>query len=54
MNWVFHDSFLTAQKAKSYGNKIIKLGLSKGAKIKKNKKRKKRSFDLYIVPFMEK
>ena len=54
MNWILHDNYKTQQEAKAYGTKIIKLGLSKGAKIKKNKKSKAKPFELYIVPFLEK
>lgn len=54
MTWVFHDSYKTQKEAKAHGVTIIKCGLSKGAKVKSNKKNKKRPFELYIVPFSEK
>jgi hypothetical protein len=53
MNWILHDNYKTQKEAKAYGTKIINLKLSKGAKIKENKKNKKRPFELYIVPFTE-
>jgi hypothetical protein len=54
MNWTFHDNYKTEAEARSYGDQIIKLNFSKGAKVVKNNKDKKRPFELYVRPFSEK
>ena len=47
MPWVLHDDFATMKQAKEYGQHVVSLGLAKGAKVKKNEK-KKRKYELYI------
>jgi hypothetical protein len=54
LNWVLHDTYKTEKAAKRDGQTIIKVGLSKGVKIKPNKRNKKRPFELYIRAFLEK
>lgn len=54
MTWTYHDDFRTEEEARSYGDKIIRLGFSKGAKVKANKKKKRRPFELYIHVSAEK
>jgi hypothetical protein len=48
MNWTLHDTYRTHEEAESDGVIIVKVGLSKGVKIKPNKKNKARPFELYI------
>lgn len=54
MNWLLHDTYKTEKEAKRDGHTIVKVGLSKGVKIKPNKKNKKRPFELYIRASTEK
>ena len=48
MNWTLHDTYKTQAEAESDGEIIVKVGLSKGVRIKPNKANKKRPFELYI------
>ena len=54
MNWLLHDTYKTQKAAERDGQTIVKVGLSRGVKIKSNKKNKKRSFELYVRKFKEK
>jgi len=54
VNWHLHDTYRTQAEAESDGVTIVKVGLSKGVKIKPNKKNKKRPFELYIRTNVEK
>lgn len=54
MNWILHDTYKTEKAAKRDGTTIVKVGLSKGVKIKPNKKNKNRPFELYVRAFSEK
>lgn len=48
MNWILHDTYKTEEEAEGIGAAIVEVGLSKGVKIKPNKKNKRRPFELYI------
>ena len=54
INWILHDTYKTQKEAERDGKTIVKVGLSKGVRIRPNKKNKKRPFELYIRTLWEK
>jgi len=53
MSWVLHDTFMTKQSAKEFGESIVEVGLAKGIKIVRSRN-KIRPYELYILPLDKK